>query len=111
MINSALDGTLKRVVHLDIQFHLYRLVVISWLILTSAAQRVCGKSVKIWQTPIATLPIKKRSNTVLFIDGKRELYIHKRKIKNFYSDLLERVVATSVQMSNVRMNTHKTAAY
>jgi len=33
------------------------------------AERVCGKSVKIWQNPIMTFPIKKRINTELFIDG------------------------------------------
>jgi len=35
-------------------------------------------------------PIKKGVNTELFIDGKYELQIHKRQIKNSWSDLLER---------------------
>jgi len=35
-------------------------------------------------------PIKKRINTELFINGKYELYIHKRQIKNSWSDLLDR---------------------
>jgi len=72
---------------------------------------VCGKSMKIWQNPVVTFPIKKRINTELFIDGKHELYIHKRRIKNSWLDLLERVIVeTSVQMSNVGMKTHKMAA-
>jgi len=62
-------------------------------------ERVCGKSVKIWQSPIMTFPIKKRINTELFIDGKHELYIHERRIKYSWWDLLERVVTTSAQMS------------
>jgi len=32
--------------------------------------------------PIVTFPIKKRINTELFIDGKHELYVNKRQIKN-----------------------------
>jgi len=40
--------------------------------------------------PMMTFPIKKRINTDLFIDGKHELYIHKRLIKNSRSDLFER---------------------
>jgi len=36
-----------------------------------------------------TFPINKRINTELFIDGKHELYIHMRQIKNTWSDLLE----------------------
>jgi len=61
--------------------------------------------------PITTFPIKKRINNDLFIDGKHELYIHKRRIKNSWSDLLERVVTTSVQMSNMGMKRHKMAAF
>jgi len=51
--------------------------------------RVCGKSVKIWQNPIMTFPIKKRINTELFIDEKHELYKHKRRIKKSLLGLLE----------------------
>jgi len=40
--------------------------------------------------PIMTFPIVKRINTELFIDGKHELYIHKRRMKNSWSNLLER---------------------
>jgi len=40
--------------------------------------------------PIVAFPIKKRINTELFIEGKCKLYIHKRRIKNSWSDLLER---------------------
>jgi len=54
--------------------------------------RVCGKSAKIWQNQIVTFPIKKRIHTDLFIDGKRELLIHERRIKNFWADLSECVV-------------------
>jgi len=44
---------------------------------------------EILANPKVTFPIKKRINTELFIDGKHELYIHKRWIKN--PDLLKRV--------------------
>jgi len=33
------------------------------------------------ENPIMTFPIKKRINTVLFIDGKQNLYIHMGWIK------------------------------
>jgi len=48
--------------------------------------------------PIMTFPIKKRICTELFIDGKHEQFIHKRWIRNSWSDLLERVVTTSALM-------------
>jgi len=35
------------------------------------------KSVEDLKNPISDLPIKKRINTELFIDGKHKLYIHK----------------------------------
>jgi len=46
------------------------------------------KSDEDFANPIVTFPIKKRINTKLFIDGKHELYIHKRQIKNSWWDLL-----------------------
>jgi len=70
--------------------------------------RVCSKPAKIWQ--IVTFPIKKRINTELLIDGKHELYIHERRIKNSRLDFLGRVVETSVQMSK-RGNTQNASLF
>jgi len=58
-----------------------------------------------------TFPIQKRNNTEPFIDGKHELYIQKRQIKNSWLDLSERVVTTSEHIChNVGMKTHKKAS-
>jgi len=46
---------------------------------------------RFWLNLIMTFPIKKRITTELFIDGKNELYIHKRWIMSSWLDLLERV--------------------
>jgi len=54
--------------------------------------------------PIMTFPIKKRK---LFIDGKHEIYKHKRWIKNSWLDLLEKEIQTAGSNArNVGMKTN-----
>jgi len=52
--------------------------------------------------PNSDLPFKKRINTELFFDGKYELYIHKRRIRNSWPDLLERDTNSWLERQNMR---------
>jgi len=70
---------------------------------------VCGKSVKICQNPIKTFQIKKRINTELFIDGKRELYIQEL-LSGPLRESCNNIWTHLYRCQIVGMKTHKTAA-
>jgi len=60
------------------------------------------KSDKDLVNPIVTCLIKKRINTELFIGEKHELYKHKMRIKNSWSDLSERDTNSWLERLNMQ---------